>query len=104
MDHKIHDVDVAIIHLENIRKSYKLFLRDGYLNDENSGLGSDTLEYEISIIDRIYRELGYEGEKLYCFGKFYAGCGNIYWIIDTDRMTSEEGTKRTDRYVLQKMK
>lgn len=88
----------------NIHNSYALFLKDGYLNDENSKLGSWLLEYNTHLIDQEYRKLGYHGEKLSCRGHYYPQYGAVYWIIDTEIYSDQDGRELTDKYVKEQLK
>ncbi|WP_171553054.1 hypothetical protein [Acinetobacter sp. Ac_5812] len=83
---------------QNIYNSFKDFEKNGgYLNDGAKGM-IDVIQKHTASIEEVYRELGYEGEKLSLGGKNYSSCGAIYWIYDNGRLDSEAAEKTTDEY------
>ena len=84
--------------LNSIKKAYLEFELDGYINDENTSLGSTSFENS-DFLNQQFSKLGYDGEQFICHAHFYPGYGAVYWIYDTRVMSYEESKKRTNMFV-----
>jgi hypothetical protein len=69
---------------ERATELLNLLNKDGCFNDENSGLGSDAVEFHHSL------EHG---------GHFYSNYAAVYWLYDPRRMTLSDARRHTDRWV-----
>ncbi|WGE67437.1 hypothetical protein NYR77_10775 [Actinobacillus equuli subsp. haemolyticus] len=77
--------------------AYSLLERDGYFNDESSGLFT-YLQHHSEAVIRTMKEKGYDG-TLDFEGGFYSGQGALYWIFDENRMSRSEARELTAEWV-----
>lgn len=99
------DLDWSFINANNegVKKGFSLLMKYGYFNDENSGLGSSTLERRLPDVEKVFREMGYKGAKLTCYGWYYPDHGAVYWAYDDTRVTHDEARKMTDTWVKKRL-
>lgn len=80
--------------LNDIKESYEIFERDGYICELNSAL-SGILNKNFCNFENEYRNLGFES-KLKEGCKAYPACGWIYFAYDENRITKERAEQITD--------
>lgn len=79
----------------SVQKAYHALMNDGYFNDNN--IGSYSLGHKLFQLEKIFRELGYNGAKLNVYASDYENKKVfIYWTYDEEKITYEYAKKLTD--------
>jgi len=82
-----------------VRAALELLNEDGYINDENSNLGSTILEHYSDELEQALRAAGYDGPPLVSGGHFYQKRGAVYWLYNPGHLDGDEARALTDRWV-----
>ncbi len=83
----------------DLQAAYDEFMREGYLNDENSGFGTAFFKERLDELEQGFRSIGYDGEAFEHGGKYFAGNGNVLWIYDPDRLSANQAHAKTEAWV-----
>ena len=89
-----HPIDPA-----DLQAAYDEFMREGYLNDENSGFGAAFFKGRLDELEQGFRSLGYDGEAFERGGKYFGDNGNVLWIYDPDRLSADQACAKTEAWV-----
>lgn len=83
----------------DVQAAYDEFMREGYLNDENSGFGTPFLKGRLDELEQGFRSLGYDGEAFERGGKYFDGNGNVLWVYDPDRLSADQAYAKTEAWI-----
>ncbi len=88
---------------EQIERAWQLLSRNGYFNDESSGLGARAVQHHLAQVTVALRQCGYDGPELAHGGHYYSERGNVHWAYDPGRVSQEEARAHTDQWVRQQL-
>lgn len=83
----------------DLQAAYDEFVREGYLNDENSGFGTAFFKGRLDELEQGFRSLGYDGEAFERGGKYFDDAGNVLLVYDPDRLSAEQAYAKTEAWV-----
>lgn len=83
----------------DLQAAYDEFVREGYLNDENSGFGAPFFKGRLDELEQGFRSLGYDGGAFEHGGKYFDDNGNVLWVYDPDRLSAEQAYAKTEAWV-----
>ncbi len=70
---------------------------EGYVNDEQTSLGTQPFKHSIDKIRSDLAELGYDRE-LQSGGGYFENVGGLWWIYDPEMVSYEEASGISEQY------